>query len=134
MSPLELYWSRCEGRIVFGFNDCCMVVGDVILAAGGPDLMAPYRGRYKTAIGFARAFKRQGFDTLQDACLAQLEDYGEAVDAPRDFDVAIVSYQGRTGPAVSPAFYHGGFWCLRSEDGMFVSQGSPETIWRLLDA
>src|SRR5262245_4335752 len=76
-SPVDVFWDRCEGPIRFGVNDCCIALADTILAAGGPDLMAGYRGRYSTAIGFARAFRRAGHETLAAACEAAFRANGE---------------------------------------------------------
>lgn len=129
---ISLFWDRCEGQIVYGVNDCCMTVADVILAAGGPDLMAPYRGRYKTQLGFMRAFRKAGHRDLPAATLEQFARCGSQVDEPRDFDVAVVSYLADGEPAYSPAFYHGGFWCLRTDRGALCTDGSGKTIYRVI--
>lgn len=134
MNPLDVFWQRCEGPIVYGVNDCCMTVADVILAAGGPDLMADYRGRYSTRLGFVRAFRKAGFLELAEAVRASFVAHGTDADAPRDFDVAVVTWLDSGVRATSPAFYSGGFWCLRSERGMVASEGSPDTIWRVINA
>lgn len=134
MTPLDLFWQRCEGPIVYGVNDCCMVVADVIVAAGGPDLMASYRGRYRTRLGFVRALRKGGHASLSEAVTATLEQHGKRVEVPRDFDLAMVAYLDNGDPVASPAFYHSGFWCLRSERGGVCSQGGPEAIWRFVDA
>lgn len=134
MGAIETYWARCEGALVHGVNDCCMTVADTILAAGGPDLMAEYRGRYTTRIGFVRAFRKRGHATLEEAIAAAFDAHGERVAFARDFDVGIASYLAYGRPAVSPAFHQDGFWMLRSEHGLFASMGNPRTIWRVVDA
>jgi hypothetical protein len=134
LTPVDLFWSRCEGPIVYGVNDCCMTVADVIVAAGGPDLMVDHRGRYKTRLGFMRLLRKGGHSALDAAVAAELTRQGVRVSKPHDFDVAMVAYADDGVRQVSPAFYHSGFWCLRSERGMLVSKGSPATIWRVLDA
>lgn len=134
MTPLDVFWERCEGPIVYGANDCCMTLADVIMAAGGPDLMASYRGRYSTRLGFVRAFRKAGHMALDKAATTEFRRCGQPVAEPRDFDVAIVAYADGGRRQVSPAFFHSGFWCLRSERGMLASEGSPENIWRVLDA
>lgn len=120
MNPLDLFWDRCEGPIRFGVNDCCMVVADVVVAAGRSDLMAGYRGSYRTARGFVRAFRRAGHETLPDACEASFAEHGKRVQSPADFDVAVVQYTHAGRLVASPAFFHGGFWHLRSEAGGLV--------------
>lgn len=132
MSAVDLFWQRCEGPLVYGVNDCCMTLADVILAAGGPDLMEPYRGRYKTRLGFVRAFRKAGYATLADAALAKMEQYGTRVEEPSAFDVALVSYLDDGERVVSPAFFVGGFWCLRTERGGFCTEGAGPAIYRVI--
>lgn len=135
MTPVDLFWSHCEGPLVHGANDCCITVADVIVAAGGPDLMGPYRGRYRTRIGFVRAFHKAGYRTLAEGIAATFADHGRQVDEPHDFDVTVIAYIDAAGERVSsPAFYHSGFWCLRSERGGVCAKADPETIWRVIDA
>lgn len=119
MTPLDLFWDRCEGPIRFGVNDCCMVVADVLLAAGRPDLMAAYRGRYRTARGFVRAFRKAGHSTLHAACEAAFEGHGKRVQAPADFDVAVVEHFDLTNnrTAWSPALFIDGAWLFRTDRG-----------------
>jgi len=118
--PLDLFWDCCEGPIAYGVNDCCMVVADVVVASGRSDLMAGYRGRYATARGFVRAFRRGGHEALPDACEAAFAEHGGQVQAPADFDVAVVQYPHAGKIVASPAFFYGGFWHLRSEAGGMV--------------
>lgn len=134
MTPVDLFWQRCEGPLVHGVNDCCMVAADVIVAAGGPDLMRPYRGRYSTRLGFVRALRRAGYRSLADAVSATLSTHGRRADEPRDFDLAVVTYLDSGEHVTSPAFYHSGYWCLRTARGAMCSEGQPEQIWRVLDA
>lgn len=132
MSPLDVFWTRCEGPIVFGVNDCCMTVADVILAAGGPDLMAEYRGRYSTRIGFVRAFRKAGHLDLSEAVTASFTAHGTEVDAPRDFDVAVVTYLSDGERTAAPAVFHSGFWFVRTDTGALASQGEPGRVWRVI--
>ena len=119
MSPVDLFWDRCEGSIRFGVNDCCMVVADVVLTAGGPDLMAGYRGRYRTARGFVRAFRREGHKTLHAACEAAFSANGRLVYDPVNFDVAVVEHFELTTnkTMASPAVFIGGSWLFRTDRG-----------------
>jgi len=119
LSPLDLFWDRCEGPIRFGVNDCCMVVADVVLAAGGPDLMAGYRGRYRTARGFVRAFRRAGHKTLREACEAAFGANGRPVFDPVDYDVAVVEHfdLATKRTVASPAVFIDGAWLFRTDGG-----------------
>lgn len=134
MSAINIYWDGCEGAIRFGVNDCCLVTADVIRAAGGPDLMAGYRGRYATQRGFVRAFRRRGHRSLQDAALAMLRAHGRPVEAPSDFDVGLVTYLD--GPKwlalTSPGFFLGGFWHVRSTAGALILADGATQIHRVL--
>lgn len=132
MTPVDLFWRRCEGPIRYGVNDCCVTLADVIAAAGGPDLMAPYRGRYRTRLGFVRTFRRAGYATLPDAATAMLERHGRRVDEPGDFDVALVTYLDAGERVSSPAFFHSGFWCLRSERGGACVKARNLTVFRVI--
>lgn len=132
MTGLEVFWERCEGPVSFGANDCCMTIADVILAEGGPDLMEGYRGRYTTRRGYLRAIHREGHGSVAAAAEAMLARVGTPVSVPCNFDVAVASYLADGKVVQSPAFFHGGFWCLRSDAGMFAAQGEPSTIYRVL--
>lgn len=136
MSPLDVFWDRCEGPIVYGANDCCMALADTIMAAGGPDLMDAYRGRYSTARGFVRVIRKAGFSSLPQATEDSFQR-GRRVQMAEDFDVAMVGYIDAVGNTVaSPGFFHGGFWHVRTERGgaAYASaafSGVP-TIYRLI--
>lgn len=134
MSALDVFWDGCEGPIRFGVNDCCLVTADVILAAGGPDLMQGYRGRYSTAHGFVRAFRRGGHETLVDASLAMLRSAGRQVQQPANFDVGLVTYLDgpQRKPLTSPGFFHGGFWHIRSTLGGLILADGATHIHRIL--
>lgn len=132
MCPLDLFWQRCEGPIVYGVNDCCMTVADVIVAAGGPDLMAGYRGRYRTRLGFVKAFRKAGFSALDEAIASRFAAYGKESDQPADFDVALVAYLDNGSGMTSPGFYHSGYWFLRSERGGLCTHVQTQQQWRVI--
>ncbi len=133
MNALEVFWQRCEGPIVFGANDCCITLADTILAAGGPDLMAGWRGRYRTQIGFQKIVKRAGFADVGEAALEAFVRSGWVVDAPRDFDVALIAYHDRLdGPALSPGFHHDGLWHVRGQRGLVSLPGEARSIYRVI--
>ena len=44
----------------WGKFDCCLFVADAVEAMTGTDFAAPFRGRYTTATGSARALKKYG--------------------------------------------------------------------------
>lgn len=70
---LSAYLAPLMDDAVFGYGllDCALLVADAVLAMTGDDIAAPFRGKYSTAAGSARALKRYGagdlkstFDTL----------------------------------------------------------------------
>ncbi len=132
MSPLDVFWSRCEGMVRYGVNDCCMALADTILAAGGPDLMADYRGRYSTKIGYLRIATKAGFSSVEAAVLDGFRRHGEIVDAPRTFNVSLVPHVDHGGRRLAPAFFHDGRWNLRGERGLMSLVAEPQEIFRVI--
>ena len=60
-----------EARFAWGVMDCALFAADAVLAMTDHDIADPFRGKYSTAAGSARALKRYGagdlkttFDTL----------------------------------------------------------------------
>lgn len=132
MTPIDLFWDRSVGPIVFGENDCCVTLADVIIAAGGPDLMAEYRNRYRTRRGFVRAFRRAGHSSLEAAVEVAFSRNGVLIDEPRDFDVGLVSYLDSGLAVASPAFFHSGFWFARTERGGMATAATRVRTYRVI--
>ncbi len=55
---LDAVAARRDRAFQWGVHDCCLFACDVIRDAGGVDYAAPFRGRYRTATGAARALRR----------------------------------------------------------------------------
>lgn len=132
LTALDVFWSRCEGAARYGVNDCCMALADTILAAGGPDLMTGWRGRYSTKLGYLRIAARDGFSSAEAAVLDSFSRHGEIVDAPRVLDVALVHHVDHGGRHLSPAFFHDGRWNLRGERGLVSLVAQPQEIFRVI--
>jgi hypothetical protein len=49
----------------WGQSDCALYTADAVLEMTGTDIAAPFRGKYSTAAGSARALKRYGAGTLK---------------------------------------------------------------------
>jgi hypothetical protein len=60
----------------WGVNDCCLFACDVIRDAGGVDYAAPFRNRYSTALGAARALRRFAGGGLEAAAEKITQDNG----------------------------------------------------------
>ena len=56
----QLVAARREAPFVWGKHDCSMWAADCVLAVEGRDIGAPFRGKYSTAFGAARALRRYG--------------------------------------------------------------------------
>lgn len=54
-----------ERAFEWGTHDCCTFSAGAVLAMTGVDPMPEFRGRYRTAIGSARALRRHGAGTLE---------------------------------------------------------------------
>lgn len=132
MSPVDVFWSRCEGPIEFGRNDCCITTADVILAAGGPDLMSHYRGRYKTKIGYARLLAKGRFKTVPEAVTATLFERCEPIDEPENFNVAVVTYLDHGRAVSAPAFFFDGFWLIRTDRGGMCTRAEPVEMFKVI--
>lgn len=68
-------WDRRLARVTerhmrlpgeWGVSDCLMTWGDAVIAVTGEDLLAPWRGRYRTERGAARHMRREGCETVED--------------------------------------------------------------------
>lgn len=56
-------------------NDCLLrLVGGAIEALTGQDVVAPWRGRWTSAIGAGRVMRNDGFDNLGDAVASVLRE------------------------------------------------------------
>lgn len=99
----------------WGRDDCCTFACDAIVAAGGPDLMAPLRGAYDSEAGAHAALRGLG-GGLVEAALALAATAGLiAVAHPyHDADIAVVAAEN--GPML--ALQGGNAWVVRTVDGV----------------
>lgn len=130
--PVDLFWERARGPLAHGVNDCCVTLADVILAAGGPDLMAEYRGRYRTPRGFVRAHRAMGHSDVTAAIMAAFTRHGRPVAEPRDFDVGMIGLTRDAQRVGAPAFHHSGLWLLRTDSGGAAVTDMPDRIFRVI--
>ncbi len=72
----DLITERYNYPFVWGTTDCAGFSADVILLVTGIDILAEYRGRYKTAIGAARIMKRVGGNGLEEFAEVLANRYG----------------------------------------------------------
>lgn len=67
---------RQDRAFQWGVHDCCLFACDVIRDAGGVDYAAPFRGRYRSAAGAARVFRRFAGGGLEAAAEKIAQDNG----------------------------------------------------------
>lgn len=109
--------------IVWGLLDCAVGPADVLSPVLGYDPMARFRGRYKTARGYLRVLRNDGFGRLDDALRAVARDHGWWEIAPAEAqpgDIGVIPHpQGRTC-----VIHRGGpFWIGPRGNGVGVVTG-----------
>lgn len=90
---------RAQG-FTWGRHDCALgLAGGAVEAMTGTDIAAPWRGRYSTALGAARALKRDGFETLGDLVATLLPEHVSPLMA-RPGDIGLMAAKGPIGEAL----------------------------------
>ena len=106
--------SRRHSPFVWGENDCCLFVADAVQLISGIDAAAPFRNKYSTAVGAARALKKYGDGSIAGAWSACFDEI-----SPQHMgrgDVALVEVQGAPASALS---FGNKLWVL-SENGLIT--------------
>lgn len=108
-----------------GTADCILTVADWVVLNGKPDPAAPYRGRYRTALGRERIVRREG------GMLAVMEAGAaraglEATDEPVRGDVGLV----RVGERPVAAICLNRLWAAKGE-GVTVAPAEVIKAWRV---
>ena len=110
--------AAAEGRaMVWGRDDCCLWVADIVRARTGLDGAAAFRGRYRSRHGAAKALKAVHGGGLIEAITAIAAQFGWPVidaDAAADGDIAIIDTT--LGPAL--AIMSGDYWIGRIDGGV----------------
>ena len=107
-------------------HNCALFVADGVLAQTGKDFAEPFRGKYSTELGAARALKKYGAGDLEKTIAQALPKGG--LKTAKLGDVAIVE---------GPDGLCGGFWlraniALVSQEGLVhLSQDSALRIYRV---
>ncbi len=116
--------ARRDRTFQWGVHDWCLFACDVIRDAGGVDYAAPFRGRYRTAAGAARALRRFAGGGLEAAAEKITRDNGlEEVSPLMAQRGDFVLVDETEGPALGV--------CLGSH---FVAAGPAGTVLRPLAA
>lgn len=107
---------RAARPFAWGVNDCAIFAADVIEAATGHDLAAPYRGRYRSRRGASLTLKANGWASLADLADSLL---------PRQADHL------RRGDIVLYAGRHGDFLGVVWAGGVFGPDDRGVRVWPL---
>ncbi len=136
MMSLDDYLATVFGQDwAWGAMDCCFFGGDWVRARTGRDPLAPYRGRYDSAIGAARLIARHG--GLVAMVGAEMQRCGFApTSEPDDGDLAIVSMPGTGEMSIAGAsvVICRGAWMLGKAAGHGVAgmrAAEPLAAWRI---
>ena len=115
----------------WGENDCALFACDVLLEATGQDFAAPFRGRYKSAVGAARVLKKFSGGGLEATAEKIARDEGHAEVAPlmaQRGDMVLV--EAEAGPALGVCL--GEAAAVAGQEGMImVPARSWLRAWRV---
>ena len=108
-------------RFADGVHDCVLTVADWVLTCTGQDPAAPFRGRYRTALGRERLLRRLGgLDVVMRDGAARV---GLTATAdPRPGDVGLILHRGQSLAAICI----GSTWAVQSSEGLTAL--SPERV------
>lgn len=98
---------------VDGEADCVLTVADWVVANGHPDPAAPFRGRYRTALGRERIVRREGGLLAVMEAGAKRSDLIET-QTPERGDVGLIEMRGQQLAAIR----QGRLWAIKSSRGL----------------
>ena len=108
-----------------GAADCILTVADWIVLNGHPDPAAPFRGRYRTALGRERIVRREGgMLSVMEAGAARAGL--EATEGPLRGDVGLV----RMGDHTLAAICLNRLWAAKGP-GVVVGPAEVLKAWRV---
>lgn len=108
-----------------GETDCVLTVADWVVLNGRPDPAAPFRGRYRTALGRERIVRREG--GMLAVMDAGAERAGlQPTENPLRGDVGLVEMAGHRLAAICT----GALWAAKGE-GLTVGASEVLKAWRV---
>ncbi|MER9170908.1 hypothetical protein NKI12_26855 [Mesorhizobium australicum] len=113
---------------VWGETDCLLTAAAAIEAVTGQDIMAPWRGRYKTELGAAKLMRKEGCETVEDVLgkFFGLPEIGR-LSALRG-DVGVVD---RDGVLCAGFVCDRGFLCRTETACIFLPQTAIKTAFKV---
>lgn len=125
---MDIFLKRCEQPWARCLNDCFSAPADQLFETFGVDVMARFRGRYKTALGYMRAVKKAGYEDEIEAFECEMKKAGfELCNPPyTNFDTGIIRYLEGVKLISAPAIMHSGMWNIRSKSGWLALSADTE--------
>lgn len=124
---------------VYGVNDCCVAIADLLEPFWQADAMARFRNRYTTARGFLRVMRKEGCASLLEAMALVAAEAGAAPVmgpvrdpaelAPRDLDLGMIVALEDREEFGTPAIFAKGCWYGLSPGGLAVADEAI-AMWR----
>lgn len=115
---------------VWGSLDCILLLADWSVELIGRDPAAPYRGRYRTALGASRIIAKAG--GLVDLVAREFEPLGwRKTDKPSSGCIGVVEGMTADGPSLAGAICSGAQWACLSERGLLIAPFEPRQVWRV---
>lgn len=114
----------------WGQRDCLTWLGLWTLRRTGVDGAAPWRGRYRTALGCLRTLRKSGGMAAcieRGALLAGLTPSTEAMVGA----VALVPGQTPRGPGLAGAICTGPRWAILTAESVISMRATPTQTWTL---
>ena len=126
-TALALYLESCTDKpFKWGEHDCCLFAANAVVAMGGQDYAADFRGKYRTKTGALRALKRYGKGDIASTMTALLGEPCAPLQASRG-DFVLLENQG--DPALGIVF--NGIWFV-GLNGLVKAQLSDALMfWRV---
>lgn len=127
---LAQFLDRAAGwRVEYGVRDCMLWTADWIMACGGPDSAAPWRGTYSSERGAAKIIARAGgVVELMRRGMAGIWPEVEPTTAGPGA-IGIVERMTRLGPAPVGAIRTGTGWATLDEGGLAIGPARCLAAW-----
>lgn len=115
-----------DSKFVWGENDCCLAVADIVKDFSNVDIAEKFRGRYTTAIGSVRVLNRCGGGSIASAVSQTLKEVELALVSRGDV-VLIETYVGD-----SLGLYFGSrVWAMTEEGLRDFDKKLIKKAWRV---
>jgi hypothetical protein len=113
----------------WGERDCLLWLGTWAARNTGIDGGAPWRGRYRTALGCIRTLNRSGG---MEACIERGAALAGLVEGEAHVGaVGLVEAMTAKGPALVGAIFTGRRWAMLTPSGVVSIRATPLRSWNL---